>query len=563
MVLRQKGFTLLEISIAMIIVAALAVITAQSVSRKINQTYIEQTAAEVWAVGEYAQGYIARYNKWPGEDGNCVDALTEIQNMSVNVPTESPWGTPYITNCISNVSFTVTVQTDDVWAPVLTNMLAVTQMVGGTTDTTITTLPLPGSIAALDDVLKKVDTGDVIDNTMETDLYMNDGTHSHSIRGADQVEASEFVDADNDSFVLDPNDDSNINTLVVNGILFSESALYATSGMLDDGKGGSHPGYAAAFRGRNGDGDHEWTTEPESFNGSINVNDIMLRSVGHWLSARLPDMVEKRSFVAYGGDLIPKPDCPAVENSSFPDPVQMVKVHPAEGNYARDYDDDYWEVVADDGLQELHADVYCYYQPLNDPFNGNTQIAIGDLAQQLIDDGHIVANNLAGSFAFDGAARFENDTNGFIYPAPYFPRDSWHRPAYFTYDTRTYVMPVVADETISADFYVSDASNLVYADNIHNDMWLKLQINVSYSCNTDDDYYHRLNINGASSNQQFFPNCYGSRTVPFTVIVDPSEDVTVYLETNFPNGDEGSGSDHLHITSTTVTSSLYFSDPAP
>lgn len=336
----QRGFTLLEISIVMIIAVALAVITTRGLYLKINHNSVEHTAAEIWSIGEGAQHWISTHDEWPGEGNSCTNAITALNTIYFGgIPTQSPWDTPYITSCVPGESFSIQVQLDDNWAPALMNMLAVTRILPGTSDTTITTLPLPGSISALTNVLKRTaDPAHPEYNRMETDLDM----------GYFDIENVEIIRA---------------KRLDVNSI-DSRLTINALSGAQN-----GNPVFALNAYGKD-----EYAvvqpegSEPRKKNGSVNLNDMYMRSVGGYISSRLSDMVEKTSYVAIGGDLVPKPQCP--HNSSVsPAPIPKIRVRPAsDSNSTVDFgvidDVEYWQVR---GATIVNAEVYCYYPPLHDP----------------------------------------------------------------------------------------------------------------------------------------------------------------------------------------------------
>lgn len=330
--IRQRGFTLLEISIAMIITAALAVVAARSAYIKLDGNMTEHTAAEVWVIGEYAQKWVQDNGTWPNETNDCTGAIATMDPGGSYIPTRSPWGSgssyDYATLCpldplnpLSPRNFSITAKLDDNWAPALTNMLAVTQMASGSTDTTVTTLPLPGSIAALSNVLKR--TADPLHpeyNQMETDLDMN----NNSIVGINALTAisidvttidTEIIrDRFDPTFWIQPHSTSYLDDIEVGTARFGNSTgSYSYNGTT----------VVAEFLS-----DSNVPAGPGSDNGSIDVNDIYLRSVEEYLSARLPNWVEKASYIVKNGDLVAKPDCPWAGNSPQA-PSEKIKFRPA------------------------------------------------------------------------------------------------------------------------------------------------------------------------------------------------------------------------------------------
>lgn len=342
--IRQRGFTLLEISIAMIIMSALAVVAARSAYTKLDSNMTEHTAAEVWAIGEYAQRWVQQNGTWPDETSDCADAIAIMDPSGTFIPTRSTWGGvssyDYATYCDATdpLSFSITAKLDDNWAPALTNMLAVTQMASGLTDTTVTTMPLPGSMAALQTVLHRtLDPTHSEYNQMETDLDMN----INNIVNVNAMEVTIIRDRVDPRFVIEPHLESHLNEIKAGTAEFGND----TNGFSYDGTT-----VAADFLSSG-----SVSAGPGSDNGSIDVNDIYLRSVEEYLSARLPNWVEKASYIARNGDVVPMPICPTA-GSSPQAPSPKIKLRPAVNHvqefrsyfatrlYATDLGDDTWQV---------------------------------------------------------------------------------------------------------------------------------------------------------------------------------------------------------------------------
>ncbi len=539
--IRQRGFTLLEISIAMTIMAAMAAIATRTVYLKLDTRYTEHTAAEVWVIGEYAQKYIQDNGEWPDETNGCVGAIPTVESAlslpSGTIPSQSPWGTPYVTSCVADTNFSVEVQLDDNWAPAMTNMLAVTQIKGGTTDTTITTLPLPGSIAALSNVLKR--TADPMHpeyNRMETDLDMdgndidNAGTiNADSIR-SDYITSMWGIKTHSTIEAGSPPSSSDT----------SFFAIETYGGEVDGEYGGTI-------------GEPRYPAQP---NGSIKMNDAYLNSIGGWLSTRLPNMVEKQSFVAYGGDLIPKPECldgTVPSSGVFVGATPKIKIHPAEGSYAIDYDDQYWEVVSSNSDELLHADIYCYYPPLNDTLPD--MVSLGSDLNDLRASGNLVVNDLTNALTVligynvtDGIGMTVNTNHA---------RNNWLTPFYATYSS---CMPRIMDPCQGTGYIYERPSQPIVSVNNTSDRWLSFDVSMSiYSAGGDPT---KIGIFAFGGEVYSSPEWTSQGTMSFShsIVVAPGEQTDILLKGWWGSG---RGSELARVTSFNVDTAIHVSDPTP
>lgn len=511
--IRQRGFTLLEISIAMIIMAAMAAITTRAVYLKLDTRFTEHTAAEVWVIGEYAQKYIQQNGEWPDQTNSCGGAIAlmtaSLALPAGTIPFQSPWETNYVTSC-NAVSFSIEVQLDDNWAPAMMNMLAVTQMKGGTTDTTITTLPMPGSISALQGLLHRTDTGNPDDNKMETDLNMG------------------YFDI------------ANVETISAKRLDVSSIDSRITINALSGAQNGD-PVFALNAYGKDEYGMVQPSgSEPRKKNGSINVNDIYLRSVGGYISSRLPDMVEKTSYIATGGDLVPKPSCPHNSTVSLA-PIPKIRVRPAtDYNTAVDFgiidDVEYWEVR---GGTVSKAEVYCYYPPLVDP-GYEEVIPVGQDLEDLVASGDLEVNNISGSYTY------YYNTNCQL------PRNSWVNPVYVVWfdGVPGYVDPgwICPDE----------APPIVSVNNIYVDRWISFDISMTIQSSGGDNTSVRILVGGT----QDFVTTWGggSRTINHTVVVNPGENLDIKVQGQWH---DGGGVEEAKILSMSVNKHIHISNPAP
>ncbi len=532
--IRQHGFTLLEISIAMIIMAAMVAISTRTVYLKLDTRYTEHTAAEVWVIGEYAQKYIQENDEWPDQTANgCVNAITTmITDLGLpagTIPDQSPWGNDYETSCNTS-SFSITTQLDDNWAPALTNMLAVTQLKSGTTDTTITTLPLPGSIAALSDVLKRVDTGNADDNTMETDLNM--GNFDIDSVGTINVQRLDADLVDVDRLEAD---------LVQAGVQVNVMSNYI-----------GDPAFALNAYGKDDTPSTVQRGEPRTQDGSIYVNDMYMRSIGGYISSRLPNMVEKMTYTAMNGDLVPKPSCPIEEpppglvaGAHSSDPEPRIKIHPAEGSYAIDYDDKYWEVNTGSILEIYRADVYCYYPPAD--LANQDKIDVGIYMAKLIEDNNINITGFGNGFtyAFNDKIidRYDSMDGAVIRVYPVFDYDTWEYPAVTSQQEVVYCVGGVGVTCENYPLLSRRIDELVYVNNIFSEVSIKIDVGLALDARVDDvnTSFIRLLANGVEVKRLSFDEmrvlCHPINGCPDynfgfgdIYMVGPGEEVTLNIQ---------------------------------
>jgi len=240
-----KGFTFIELTIALLVVATIAAASAPNIIQKVRKVQTDKTANEVWTIAESAQNFISDTGNWPDETNNCADAITVMNTTPgylQNFDSESPWydaatnpGGEYTTSCTST-NFTIEVDTHPDEAPLIANTLAQTTVAGRTTTTTI---PTPGKIPALDAVLPRDGsrpmTGDLdmngnnIDNAATTttdDLDVNNDasvgnnldvtnnvTAGGDVTSQQDIVGNRFVDRNDPNFGLDPNQTSRVRNL--------------------------------------------------------------------------------------------------------------------------------------------------------------------------------------------------------------------------------------------------------------------------------------------------------------------------------------------------------------
>ena len=81
---KQKAFTLLEVSIALLVIAALALSSSKALLKNWQWSLADQFAVEKWAIADYAVKYRLDNADWPGWNGssscNASEAIYEMWN---------------------------------------------------------------------------------------------------------------------------------------------------------------------------------------------------------------------------------------------------------------------------------------------------------------------------------------------------------------------------------------------------------------------------------------------------------------------------------------------------
>lgn len=285
---KTKGFTLLELAIVITVLTILAVATMPQIAEDYNRTRTHLTIGEIESFSEAARLY-AHNNKgaWPDapQCNGAIQTLTDKGYLK-GVDQNSPWKTLYKTSCTDKI-FTITTnvskQHED-WAGVILNAVHSTNYDQTQQYVVHTNVVLPGGVPATRELLhRKEIKGSPELNTMETAINMND-QDLQKVRDITQVRditlMGKIVDgSDPDAqHYLDPDQKSVMRNLELSTL--KATHMSTQYGYAEQGTTGSY-GYVA-YDGRNNP-----NRNPKSEVGSINVNDILLRSggkSGRWLS---------------------------------------------------------------------------------------------------------------------------------------------------------------------------------------------------------------------------------------------------------------------------------------
>lgn len=90
----KKGFTLVELLVVVLILAALAAIAIPRISQSANSAKTNACATNVDLLNSQIELYYANEGSWPA----TLDALTSDANYFPDGAPECPWGTAYSYN---------------------------------------------------------------------------------------------------------------------------------------------------------------------------------------------------------------------------------------------------------------------------------------------------------------------------------------------------------------------------------------------------------------------------------------------------------------------------------
>jgi len=248
----QGGFTLVELTVVMLILLTVTAATVPNYVEDIHKARTEATINEVWNIIDGAQNFVANNGNWPDESNGCADALSTMRAATGyidGVEDESPWHDPtdnpdgdYDTSCTTD-NFTVTVTTDPEWAGLVANTLPATEIAGAETTTSV---PVPGEVPGLASLLPRdgsrpmtgdldmdgnnvENAGNVAAESVQTindidaggDIFANGNISADTVIGRNGVSAPVYFDSDDTSYFTDPNSTSVMQDIQVDGNVVS------------------------------------------------------------------------------------------------------------------------------------------------------------------------------------------------------------------------------------------------------------------------------------------------------------------------------------------------------
>lgn len=237
----QRGFTLIELSIVLMILAALAAVSTRFMFDEFDRSIADKTVAEMWAVAEYSVAYISMQNhngQWPDQGASCVNAEQVMKDaqmlQGLNIETKSVGGTDvseikspwyddgssdyvsYEINCSSifpESGFAISLslpsfasgQSAEEWAQYILQKLPLAKL-NDTNKSQITlTMPQPAGVVALRDYLSRIEdpkrydlnnAGNTSRNDLEAVINVNTDANSGGRKIVD-YDVDEKYDLDN------------------------------------------------------------------------------------------------------------------------------------------------------------------------------------------------------------------------------------------------------------------------------------------------------------------------------------------------------------------------------
>ncbi|EMP7868717.1 prepilin-type N-terminal cleavage/methylation domain-containing protein [Pseudomonas aeruginosa] len=184
---RQAGFSLLELSIVLGIMAMLAVAAVPRYMEEINRNRSRVTTENTQAILDAARAYRLSKGAWPG-GASCINAISEMVSQS---PAMLPAGLD-VNKYNNTVSTSCTAWTFSVdqsivedWDGVLANNLPGTSIVNASQNRIRSTIGIPGSETANDAKLSRVAEQNVELNRMRTNLLLG----NNDIKEVGRIEA--------------------------------------------------------------------------------------------------------------------------------------------------------------------------------------------------------------------------------------------------------------------------------------------------------------------------------------------------------------------------------------
>ena len=209
----QGGFTLLEMSLVLLVMAAIAIPATEGIKQQVRKLKLERGAREMVAIQEAGLRYYQDNGSWPANITTLVNT-----NYLPAGSTVSPWGSAYTTSASGN-NFTVSVNTDaNAQATRLQSRLPFTS----TTNRTVrSTVGIPGTETAHLALTPRDGSrawtgshnagGNSLTN-MNTASAVRVNA-SNEVTASNRMRSPRFEDSNNTAFAIDPASTSTVNRI--------------------------------------------------------------------------------------------------------------------------------------------------------------------------------------------------------------------------------------------------------------------------------------------------------------------------------------------------------------
>ncbi len=202
----NRGFTLIEVSVTLAVLAVLAMLAVPNLMTGINEKRANITIQETQMLIDAARKYRLANGFWPG-GATCLTAISTLKStapplLSMATATNK-YNSPITTSCTA-FTFSVDQGSAQDWDRILVNGLPGTTIVNPATYTIRTTIGNPGSEPALDNKLARVATGNAELNRMRATLLLGNNDisevkniYASNLTAAGNVSTSTLTTASN------------------------------------------------------------------------------------------------------------------------------------------------------------------------------------------------------------------------------------------------------------------------------------------------------------------------------------------------------------------------------
>lgn len=181
----QRGFTLIELAIALAIASMAALVAAPSYIEELNDRRANVTIQETQTILDAARVYRQQTGAWP-DTGTCANAMAVLKGTAppllAGIGTTNKYNANISTSCTA-ATFSVDQNIIQDWDGVVANGLPGSQVINAAAHTVRSTVGIPGSESGLYDKLSRTNTGDPELNTMRTNLHLG----NNNIDGANDI----------------------------------------------------------------------------------------------------------------------------------------------------------------------------------------------------------------------------------------------------------------------------------------------------------------------------------------------------------------------------------------
>lgn len=168
----SRGFTLLELAVALAMLGLIAALTTPNIMDEINIKRANSTIQDTQSILDAARAYRVEHGTFPGAS-TCTNALTVLRTAGFlpTTPTQNRYNQSISTKCDAR-TFSVVQRALPDWDSYLVNALPGTVITNAGTNQITSTIGIPGTESALSELLHRSDVGNPERNRMRTTLRL-------------------------------------------------------------------------------------------------------------------------------------------------------------------------------------------------------------------------------------------------------------------------------------------------------------------------------------------------------------------------------------------------------